>query len=220
METGTGSRAAVASLACLQSLCVQLCDDHTPKHLERDSKSLLLMEGTEACGSCTGPEVFELPARAGPRPRKSVTKSVSGPLCADVPQVALRHFRKLVLTALLLHPPLHHPPTCSGQWLSPGWRPRLQNSILTVWCPIRKWHQETTESGPMNTYPSGVLIVCTSQKVKQPIHHHTLRHQADAGGYCVPRGQTGRLGELQWGCKGAPSKPDAPLPSPSFPLPI
>lgn len=132
MWTGTGSRAAVASLACLQSLRVQLCDDHTPKHLERDSKSLLLMEGTEACGSCTGPEVFELPARAGPRPRKSVTKSVSGRLCADVPQVALRHFRKLVLTALLLHPPLHHPPTCSGQWLSPGWRPRLQDSILTV----------------------------------------------------------------------------------------
>lgn len=37
METGTSISAVVASLACLQSLRAQLCDDHNPTHLERDS---------------------------------------------------------------------------------------------------------------------------------------------------------------------------------------
>lgn len=85
------------------------------------------------------PEVIELTARVGPRLRKSVTKSVFGPFwwpCG--------HFRKLVLpTRISFFFTKPQPAQDSDS------QPKLQGSILIVWCPVRKGHQKTTEPGPM-----------------------------------------------------------------------
>lgn len=41
---------------------------------------------------------------------------------------------------------------------------------------------------------------------------HTLKPQAHTGGFCLPRRQTSRQGELQLRCRGAPRKPDVLMP--------
>lgn len=72
------------------------------------------MEENEACGGFAIAEVIKLTARVGPRPGKAVTKSVLGPLCADLPEVALQAFQKdsSLNPHLLL---LQQAPTCSEQ---------------------------------------------------------------------------------------------------------
>lgn len=123
------------------------------------TESLPLTEETKASGGCVVPEIIKLTARAGPRPRRSVPESVSEPLRADLPEVAMRAFQK----AGSPNPPLTSPSSSPGPNL-------LKTVALSTGCKV-----PFSLSGAL----SGVLTACTSQRAIPHLLLHAHKRKSN-----------------------------------------